>query len=366
MNLRSALATVLVLTAASAWPQSREAVQKALDEYVAKNGIVGASVAILERDGTHYETGSGFQDREAKIPATANTVYRLGSISKPVTTVAAMQLVESGKLSLFSSVANTVSEWPDNGASITLRHLLTHTSGIRHYLAAKQDVYYEPFSVARSLDVFKDDALLFKPGTRVSYSTHAFSLVARLVEVGSGETFAKYIEDHISRPAGASTLRLEDRSKPNASRSSLYSVGTQGVALRANREENVSWKSGGGGMESSAPDLARFAMAVLKNKLTGSQVTDFMFQKQIVDGLDTRRGLGWALDAQGNPEHGGAQQGCKTFLAIDRAAGRVVVVMTNTGGIHPIQELSQAVAAAWSAKANTPSRGSSTPSHSRG
>lgn len=350
--LRPTLAALLALVAAAAWPQGREAaVRQALETYLAKHHVVGASAAILERDGTHYEIGAGFQDRETKVAADAKTIYRLGSVSKPVTAVAAMQLVEAGRLSLFSAVSSRVPEWPDKGAPISLRHLLTHTSGIRHYVAGKSDVFYEPFTVARSLDVFKDDDRLFQPGAKVSYSTHAFSLVARLVEVGSKETFARYIAAHVSAPAGAATLRLEDRSKPDASRSALYSVNSIGIATRAAREQNISWKSGGGGMESSAPDLARFAMAVLKNQLTRPQTTDFMFQKQVVDGLDTERGLGWALDAQGDPAHGGAQQGCRSFLAIDRKAGRVVVVLTNTDGDHPVEELAEAVAKAWTSGA---------------
>ncbi|MCB8933255.1 MAG: beta-lactamase family protein [Fimbriimonadaceae bacterium] len=350
MRLRSGFACLAALTAAAAFPQSREAaVQKALDAYVAEHHLVGASAAVLERDGTHFETGSGFQDREAKTRASARTVYRLGSISKPVTAVAAMQLVESGKLSLFAPVAALVPEWPHKEAGITLRHLLTHTSGIRHYAAGKSDVFFEPFTVKSSLDVFKDDPLLFQPGAKVSYSTHAFSLVARLVEIAGGGNFAEIVRRRVAAPAGAQSLRLEDRSKPDPARSALYELSALNVALRQTREENISWKSGGGGMEASAPDLARFAMAVLENRLLRPQTTDFMFQRQIIDGLDTGRGLGWALDAKGNPVHGGAQQGCRSYLAIDRKAGRVVAVMTNTGGNHPIHELAQAVASAWSA-----------------
>lgn len=348
MLKRRLAAAVLLALAASAWPQSREtAVQAALGEYIAAHSVVGASVAVLEKDGTLFVSGAGFQDREGKIPATGDTIYRLGSISKPVTAIAAMQMVEAGKLSLFADVRQIVPDWPDKGAFITLRHLLTHTSGIRHYIPLKRDVFYERFSVARSLDVFRSDDLLFKPGERVSYSTHAFSLVARMVEIASGETFAEFVRAHIGKPAGAATLSLENRAVPNQARSMLYTRGTTGDPVRPKQEEDVSWKNGGGGMESSAPDLARFAMAVLRNQLTASPTTDFLFQRQTVDGLDTKRALGWALDADGNPEHSGAQQGCRTSMRIDVRAGRVIVVMTNTDGNHPIADLLKAVSDAW-------------------
>ncbi len=349
------IALLSLFLSAVSWAQTQQAaVKKVLDDYVAANRVVGASVAVLKDDGVLFAAGAGFQDREQKLAAGPETVYRLGSISKPVTAVAAMQMVEAGKISLFSYVGVHVPEWPDKKAHITLRHLLTHTSGIRHYIATKRDVYFEPFTVTRSLDVFKGDDLLFKPGERVSYSTHAFSLVARMVETASGEEFAAYVSKRVAGPADAPSLSLEDRSKPNANRSQLYDWVGNGDPMRAVFIENISWKSGGGGMESSAPDLARFGRAVLTNKLLASQTTDFMFQKQVVDGLDTGRGIGWDLDSAGNPEHGGAQQGCRALMKIDKATRTVFVVMTNTGGSHPIGQLLQGVITAWKATSDRP------------
>jgi CubicO group peptidase (beta-lactamase class C family) len=339
---------VACFAALAASQTKEESVQKALDDYIAANKVVGASVSIITADGAVFATGSGFQDRENKVAATGETVYRLGSISKPITAVAALQLVEQNRLSLFSNVTMSAPEWPDKGVNLTLRHLLTHTGGVRHYTPTKRDMFFEPYTVARSLDVFKDDDLLFKPGERVSYSTHAFSLVARMVEVASGKGFAAYLYDQVSLPAGATTLSIEDRSIPKDARTQLYGLIANGS--QPSRElfiENITWKSGGGGMESSAPDLARFGHALVTGKLLSAQLTDFMLQRQTVDGLDTGRTLGWALDPAGNPEHGGAQQGCRTFMKIDRETKTVYVVMTNTGGSHPIGQLLASVIDAW-------------------
>lgn len=346
---------VVSLAALSAPQTKEEAVQKALSDYIAANKVVGASAAVVAADGTVFAVGAGFQDRENKVAATGDTVYRLGSISKPITAVAALQLVEQNRLSLFSNVTMSAPEWPDKGVNLTLRHLLTHTGGVRHYTPTKRDMFFEPYTVARSLDVFKDDDLLFNPGERVSYSTHAFSLVARMVEVASGKGFAAYLYDQVSTPAGALTLAIEDRSVPKEARSQLYGLITNGA--EPSREifiENITWKSGGGGMESSAADLARFGHALAMGKLISGQLTDFMLQRQTVDGLDTGRTLGWALDSAGNPEHGGAQQGCRTFMKIDRATKTVYVVMTNTGGNHPIGQLLAGVIDAWKGPGHTP------------
>ena len=338
----------LALFSALSWAQTREElVKKALDDYIAANKVVGATVAILKADGTLFTTAAGFQDRESNAPATEKTVYRIGSVSKVVTTIAALQLVQEGKLSLFSNVSLEAPEWTNRDAGITLRHLLTHTSGIRHYTTAKFDVYYKPFTPAESLDVFKDDPLLFKPGERVSYSTHAFSLVARIVETADGRDFATAVRARISDLAGATTLALEDRSAPNPDRTKLYTIANVAEPLLETLEENISWKSGGGGMECSAPDLARFGLAAMGGRLLDTQMTDFMFQRQVVAGLETDRGLGWDFSPFGEPAHGGAQQGCRCQLVLDRVNGTVYAIMTNTGGSHPIGQITVSVINAW-------------------
>jgi serine beta-lactamase-like protein LACTB len=339
---------IVLCLAPIALAQTRdEAVAKAVSDYIAANRVVGASVAIHKVDGTVLNASAGLRDREAGKGATPDTLFRLGSISKPVTAVAALQLVQEGKLSLFANVAKYVPEWPKTDVPITLRHLLTHSSGIRHYVATKRDLFFDRKTVAQSLDVFKDDPLLFQPGERVSYSTHAFSLVARMVETAGGQDFATAIRARISDKSAATTLALEDRSQPNANRSQLYSIRTNAESTLETIAEDISWKSGGGGMEASAPDLARFGLAAMTGKLLDKQLTDFMFQSQNVGGLDTDRGLGWSFSPFGQPEHGGAQQGCRCLMVLDREHGTVYVVMTNTGGNHPIGQLMTAVINAW-------------------
>lgn len=342
-RLLSIISAILLGVVALAQART-EAVAKALNDYVAQHKIVGASVAIMKEMESH-SFGSGMADREKGVGVNQDTVFRLGSISKPVTAVAALQLVQEGKLSLFAPASRYAPEWTT--PNVTLRHLLTHSSGIRHYVATKRDVFYNRMSVAQSLDVFKDDPLLFQPGERVSYSTHAFSLVARMVETASGSDFASYVRANVANRAEATTLALEDRSVANSNRSKLYSIRANAESVLESVEEDISWKSGGGGMESSAKDLARFGFAAMTGKLLDKQMTDFMFQPQVVGGLDTNKGLGWSFSPFGQPEHGGAQQGCRCLMVLDREHGTVYVVMTNTGGNHPIGQLMTSVINAW-------------------
>ncbi len=345
-RFRCLVSFLLVLTA-SAWAQTKqESIQAVLQKFIDAKRIVGASVAILPEEGNFVAAAAGFQDREEAVLATPETIYRLGSISKPVTAVAALVLVQKGKIPLDSDVSKIVSEWPDRHESMTLRHLLTHTSGVRHYTPPKRDIFYEPFTVEESLGVFKDDDLLFKPGEKVSYSTHAFSLVARIVEVASGETFESYIKAHVSKPSAAQSLGLEDRAVPSPHRSNLYEQAGLGTPKMVLKVENISWKSGGGGMEASAVDLARFGSAVMAQKLVDRPTTEMMFKPQSFGGLETGRGLGWVLGGLG-PEHGGAQQGCRSLLVLDTKSRTAIVIMTNTGGNYDLKSLLDEIHRIW-------------------
>ena len=99
-------------------------------------------------------------------------------------------------------------------------------------------------------------------------------------------------------------------------------------------------------MESSAPDLARFGLSVMKDNLLKPATKELMFSDQHVPGTD-KRGLGWGLSTAGNPNHSGAQQGCRTMILLDLKSRTVFVVLTNTGGEHPVGTLLAGLRAIW-------------------
>jgi CubicO group peptidase (beta-lactamase class C family) len=210
-----------------------------------------------------------------------------------------------------------VPSFPDRGLGITLRHLLTHTSGIRHYKEGEMDLKDHFDSVEEALEIFKNDPLLFSPGTKYSYSSYAYNLLGAVVESASGLTFEAYLKENVWGPAGMAATRLEHQGEVVPKRSQQY-------VRRGGRIENapyadLSVKWAGGGMISTVEDLARFAIALDEGVLLKSSTLELMYEPMTLkDGTRTDYGLGWdsQVDERGRRwiAHGGGATGGSTYL----------------------------------------------------
>src|SRR5205807_3878723 len=161
----------------------RERIEQAISKFMAANQTPCLSVAVVENGEYVWSAGFGMADLEGFVPATSQTLYRLASVSKSLTAVAAMQLSERGKLDLDVPVQKYCPAFPQKEAPITSRQLLAHLSGIRHY---KSDSNNDPEvgnikhfddPIRGGLQFFANDPLLSKPGTKFNYTTHGYTLV---------------------------------------------------------------------------------------------------------------------------------------------------------------------------------------------
>ncbi len=299
--------------------------------FLDQSGAVGVSVAVLN-NGKLWEAQAGYADRDAKLPVTPRTLFRLGSISKPVTAAITMRFVERGKLNLDEPASRHIFGFNDRGGQVTLRRLLSHTAGIRHYMPNRPEALFAPLPTSRALDLFSRDPLIADPGTKYSYSTHAFTLVAAAIEDVADHPFPQVVRSTVGKLAPSLACEVLAESKPE--RTSLYTKPNSGPATNAGKRENLSWKFGGGGMESAAGDLARFGDAVMRAKFLKATSRDQMWTAQdLLDGTKTSYGLGWAIGKDGTRSHNGGQQGCSTSLIVDPSSKTTVVVLANTSGV---------------------------------
>ncbi len=320
------------------------------EAYRVEHGIVGMSIAVIDDGAVIADVALGSRDREAKLAVESATLFRLASVSKPVTATAIMQLVDAKKLALDSDVHGYVRDLEPKLGALTLRRILSHTSGLRHYRIDRVDGGTLHRSTSEALELFVHDELLFEPGTKYSYSTHAFTLAHACVESASGLAFPEYIHARIAKGV-APSLACEVASEREPARSALYTKTAVGVVLRSEPREDLSWKYGGGGLESTAVDLARFCDAVLRAKLVSASARDLMWTPaKLNDGSALDYGLGWRIEEQGNAvRHSGSQQGSSSTMLIVRDAELVIVVLTNTEngdapGLMPkLRELCSAV-----------------------
>jgi len=350
-KLLSLLASGLVLAAAaSAAAQERiEEVRRRAQAAREKIGAPGLTLAVAQGDRQIFAEGYGKADVENDIACAPDTVFRIASISKPMAAVAILQLAERGRLSLDDPVRKYVPAFPLKGdAVITLRHVLTHTSGIRHYAPGEMDSR-EPYrTVTEALAVFKDDPLLFPPGTRYSYSSFAYNLLAGVVEAVSGLDFDAYLHDRVFGPAGMTSSFLEHQGEIVKHRARPYVL--EGGTLRNAPFADLSVKWAGGGIISTVEDLLRFHMALDQGKLLRPETLRQMYAPATLnDGTVLEYALGWDVrtDAAGKRwiAHSGGATGGSSYLLRCPEDGTAVALLCNLGSAgRPLAQLAREIA----------------------
>lgn len=331
-------------------PENQAKIESTISHFMTASKAPGISVAVVQDGEFVWSAGFGMADLENSVPATSQTLYRLASISKPITATAAMELWEQGKLDLDSPVQKYCPAFPQKPWPITTRELLGHLAGIRYYHVPEL-----PYSESQSdpevgntrhfengieagLKFFADDPLLAQPGTHFSYSTQGYSLVGCAIEGASAKKYADYVREHVLVPAGMLQTRPDDRFVIVPSRARFYSKDKSGAVVNAEFLDS-SYKVPGGGWLSSAPDMARFEVAILADRLVKRATRDIMWTPQMPsDGLGRMvYGLGWqAGTTRGVADvgHGGSQQGASTMMLIapDARAGVVVLINSDAAG----------------------------------
>jgi CubicO group peptidase (beta-lactamase class C family) len=326
-------------------PPHLEEIHAAVRRAMARAKIPGLTVAVA-REGAVWSQGYGQADIENSVPATPRTVYRLGSISKPITAVAALQLAERGRLDLDAPVQTYVPSFPAKPWPITSRQLLGHLGGIRHYRSIEEvnsTRHYD--DLLAPLEIFQNDPLVAEPGTKFSYTTYGYVLLGAVVERAAGVPFLDYLRENIFEPAGMKNIQADSVHAIIPHRARGYRL-TRAGALENCELADTSNKIPGGGLSSTAMDLVRFALALKEGKLLKAATLEAMFSPQrLKDGSLTQYGLGWnLLDAAGLEHvlHGGGQQGVSTMLLMERRRPLVVAVMANLEGA-PVGDLAMEI-----------------------
>jgi len=311
----------------------------------------GLSAAVVRGDRLVWAEGFGLADVENRVPARADTVYRIASLSKPITATALLQLAEHGVVDLDAPVQRWVPSFPEKRAPVTLRQILTHTSGIRHYRQGEFVQHRHYASVVEALAIFEDDPLLFEPGSRYEYSSHAYNLLAAVVECASGLDFGAYLRERIFEPAGMADSRLDEAGALVDRRARPYEKASTPGRWRNAPAADLSSKWAAGGMLSSVLDLARFHVALDEGRLLRPEMLDEMYaEHRLDDGTPTGYGLGWAVarDEAGRQlvGHAGGGTGASSFLMRVPETGEAVAILANVSDAGDLYALARRLLAA--------------------
>jgi CubicO group peptidase (beta-lactamase class C family) len=261
-------------------------------------GMPGASVVVIRDGEVILRRSYGLAEVDSGRPVSSATNFRLASLSKAFTATAVLLQVADGQLSLDDPASKHLPELPAHARQITLRHLLTHTSGIWDYeeFVADSQTYQVKDADVLSLIAARAESLYFPPGTRWQYSNSGYALLALIVERVSGERYAQFLQRRIFTPLGMSnTVAYEEGVSTVANRAFGHRVRADSV--RRTDQSNTSAVLGDGGIYSSIDDLVRWDAALSAGRLLPDSLwSEATTPYRLSDGRATEYGYGWFVD----------------------------------------------------------------------
>ncbi len=302
---------------------------------MAAERIPGLSIAVVRGADTIVARGWGYADLENRVPATAQTVYRIGSITKQFTALAIMQLAEQGRLSLNDTLQRFVPSFPTPGRHVTIRHLLTHTSGIPSYTSighAWQDKMRLDLPHDSLLALVRDRAPDFPPGERFLYDNTGYYLLGMVIEAASGQSWAHYLATHVFAPLGLSATTFCDTRPLIANRAQGYQSDSSGI-INADFI-SMGQPFGAGSLCSTVMDLLAWQRALAGDRLLrpGGYAT-MSTPGRLTNGTATGYGYGLGageLNGHRSIGHAGGINGFSSMLSVFPDDSLVVVVLANS------------------------------------
>ena len=309
--------------------------------------VPGASVLVLEGGKAVFQRSYGLADLEAGVASSPTTNYRLASVTKQFTAASVLLLVEDGVLTLDDPVRRWLPSLPVAAEGITLRHLLSHTSGLVDYedlLPPDQARQIHDADVLRLLE--REDRLYFPAGSDYRYSNSGYALLALVVERASGQRFAAFLQARIFSPLGmTATLARQDEGPPVTDRAFGYT--RVGDRWERTDQSTTSAVLGDGGIYSSITDLAKWDAAWYDDRLLSAPSRALAVQASTATPEPdvAHYGFGWRL--QGRMQwHSGESIGFRNVLLRFPAQRLTIIVLSNRDAPEPYG-LARRIAALW-------------------
>ena len=281
-----------------------------LFERTINKGFPGASVIVIHHGKILLNKGYGQANVEKNEPNTPLTIFRLGSITKQFTAMAILQLYDKQMLQINDYVEKY---FPGtlNGNKITIKNLLTHTSGITESLNAE---------------------LAFTPGAQISYSNAGYNLLGKIIEKVSGMSYEKYLQENIFGPLGMKNTGYEHPDNKIMNRAAGYKINESGIYTNAG-EYDISGAFAAGALYSTTEDMYRCDQALYTEKLVKATTLNEAFsQATLNDGNAIKYGFGWMVSQfRGLKEvgHGGDITGFNSYIARYPDEQFTVIVLSN-------------------------------------
>jgi CubicO group peptidase (beta-lactamase class C family) len=317
-----------------------------LREAMRQHHIPGAALAIV-RDGHTVKTAAyGMASLELRAPATTGTVFEIGSVTKQFTAAAILLLAQEGKLSVDDKIPRHLKGAPESWSGISIRNLLTHTSGLKNYTGL------DGFELARHLTQAQFIALIaahpldFQPGEKWAYCNTGYNLLGYIIENVSGESYGDFMEQNIFAPLGMPATAQRDPRAVLPGRAAGYETNRAGQFI--NRDSDLTDIFSAGALVSTVGDLARWNAALDKNGiLTAASRAEMWTPVRLNNGETHPYGFGWFLEpwhGHANIGHSGSTSGFSASLQRFPEAGLTVILLTNSDEFDIATKLAREIA----------------------
>ena len=312
------------------------AIDSVCEHQLVAGNYVGLAVSIASKDNSVWSKGYGYSNLENKVQVDPkDDLFRIGSVSKPVTASALARLVEQGKLDLDAPISKYMDDLPADKANLTLRQLAGHLGGIRHYRGLEffSNVRYQ--NVIEPLGVFINDTLLCEPGTKFNYSTYAWTLISAVMESALEKPFLSIIEQEVSNPLQLTDLKGDHTDSTRYQRVQFYQFQNGNHVLSPPVDNSNKWA--GGGLICSAEDIAKYGYAhVGPGYLKEETLAEFTRGQKTNSGENTNYGIGFRSGTDKNERtwfgHSGGSVGGSSMMLIYPQEDLVVVTLVNQSG----------------------------------
>lgn len=331
------------------YSQSDKRIEKEIDIYLSshfKTNEPGYAILVSKGGDILYNKAIGLANIEHNVANKSNTVFRIGSITKQFTAIAILQLAQSGKLSLQDSIQQYIPDYPSAKYKITLEHLLTHTSGIKEFLAIDHP---DPFALRRDftpkeiIDHFKNEPLEFEPGSKWAYSNSGYILLGFIIERVSAKPYAQYMSENIFKPAGMNDTYCGNHSELIPNRAEGYVF--EGSHFRNSEYLSMTIPYAAGGVLSTVEDLLKWHKALISGKLVNKELLQKAFTSyKLSDGSAANYGYGWFIKEEHGSkaiDHSGRISGFNTTALYFPDETIYVVVLSNLEDTREKQNSSQ-------------------------
>jgi len=316
--------------------------KKLAKDFIKTNHIPGMSISVSKKGKLIWSKGFGYASLKPRVRVKPKkTIFRIASISKSITGLALAKLIDDKLIDIDKSIYYYLPDFPKKTYDFNVRQLGGNLAGFRHYKDNDEYALNKKMSISEGLSLFKDDDLLFKPGTQYHYSSMGYVLLSKIIEKTSNIPFSKFVNDSIFTPLGMNHSSTDNSDVTVPYETLFYKYSSLKGPVLAKPVSNE-YKVGSGGFLSTSEDIVKFGNEIIYPKIVSKKaLSEIITSQRLKSENKTGYGIGFSVghSQKGTPKyyHTGGGVGASTILLIYPDEELVITVLTNLTGVNMVE-----------------------------